>query len=146
MTGRVFSRHLIQPVDAQINSDKALIISYGHVVLRAAIGHTNEEYDVFAWGWWYHRACLVKLLDGCTDWKLTSMRFVYDRDSLVPLEPYGATKLEKIKFDVDARPSYKYLGWMLAQLEYPFSKTLAGTDQPSTIVKLREEEENWLAT
>ena len=146
MTGRVFSRHLIQPVDAQISGGKALVVSYGHVVLRAAIGDSNEEYEVFAWGWWYHRACRVTLSDGSKDWKLTSMRYVYDRDSLVSVEPCGAATLQRIKFDDDARRSYKYLGWMLTQLNYPFSKTLAGTDQPSTVAKLREEEEAWLNT
>ena len=146
MSGAIFSRHLIQPVDAQIVQDRALIVSYGHVLLRASPGPDAVEYDVFAWGWWYHRARLVAGSDHMKAWKLTSLRFVYDRDSIMPTEPAGHAVLPKIEFDADSRPSYKYLGWVLKQVNYPVSSDLAGTDRPDTVLNVREQEETWLSS
>ena len=144
MSGAIFSRHLIQPVDVRVVQDRALVVSYGHVLLRARLGDDGFEYDCYALGWWYHRARLVYDNADAPEWKVTSMRFVYDRDSITAVEPAGNQHLAKIQLPADARLSYRYLDWMLNQLSYRVSKSLAGTDKPQTVRKVRKEEEAWL--
>lgn len=139
MTGRVSSTHLIQPVDVKINTDRALVMSYGHITLRFT--EQGQEYDLVSWGWWIHRAVR---LESQQRWVLTAMRFIYNRDSIVPVAPGPKTVLA-IELAPDARPSCQFLEWTLTRSGYTMSKTLVGTDRPEGVKVLRTQEDSWLA-
>lgn len=138
MTSRVASTHSMQPVDVKINADRALVMSYGHITLRFT--EQDQEYDMISWGWWIHRAVH---LESQQRWLLTAMRFIYNRDSIVPVAP-GPKSVLDIELGPDTRPSCKYLEWTLTRRGYAISKTLVGTDQPDGVKVLRAQEDTWL--
>lgn len=140
MVDRVSSTHSIQPVNIEINGDKALAFSYGHITLR--FSENDKEYDMVSWGWWIHRTVKLQGASG-RNWTLVAMRFMYDRDSITPTCPTPGPTLE-IHPDDGARKSYKYLDWVLTRRGYSISRELAGTDDPSSIEKLRAQEHQWL--
>ena len=139
MTKLVQSKHFIEPVDVNINGDKALATSYGHITLRFT--ENDREYDMVSWGWWIHRA--VRIDPSSHQWALTTMRFIYDRDSIVPTCPL---KEEKVLFvpPAGARPSYKYLEWTLNRRGYTISRTLPGSDDRSSVDETKASENAWL--
>ena len=140
MVARVASTHFIQPVDVQVQGDRALATSYGHITLR--FSENGNEYDMVSWGWWIHRA---RKISNSSDsiWKLLSLRFIYDRDSITPTCPLRGPALE-VDLDPGARKSYKYLNWVMTRRQYKISGDLAGTDNPSSVEKLKSQEQVWL--
>lgn len=140
MVSRVASTHSIQPVDVEIRGDKALATSYGHITLRFI--EDKAEYDMINWGWWIHRAQKTTGSDGAC-WRLTGMRFIYNRDSITPTRPMTKTSID-IQLDPGARESYKYMHWVLTRRAYKISSDMPGTDRPETIEALKAQEERWL--
>lgn len=140
MVNRVSSTHFIQPVDVELNGDRALATSYGHITLR--FSHEDSEYDMVSWGWWIHRAGRIKTPSGYS-WILMAMHFIYDRDSITPTCPVPGAALQ-VCLDPETRKSYKYLDWVLSQRGYNISKTLAGTDDVDSIEGLKAQERGWL--
>ncbi|KEF58347.1 uncharacterized protein A1O9_06273 [Exophiala aquamarina CBS 119918] len=140
MANRVSSTHFIQPVDVQIHGAKALAHSYGHITLRSS--DDGHEYDMVSWGWWIHRAVKVEGASG-TSWMLVAMRFIYDRDSIIPTCPSSKATLD-VHTAEGARSSYKYLHWVLTRRGYEISAKLAGSDDRSSVESLRAQEEHWL--
>ena len=140
MINRVASTHFIQPVDIQVQRDRALATSYGHITLR--FSENGDEYDMVSWGWWIHRARKISNQSDST-WKLLSLRFIYDRDCITPTCPLRGLALE-VDLDPDARKSYKYLDWVMTRRQYKISRDLAGTDSPSSVEKLKSQEQTWL--
>ena len=140
MTGRITSTHFIQPVDVNVQGDKALITSYGHITLRFL--ENEQEYDMISWGWWMHRAVHIADASG-HPWTLSALRFIYDRDSISPTTPVQQGILE-ISTPLGARPTYKYLEWTLSRRGYTISRDLPGSDDPASVERLRTQENRWL--
>lgn len=139
MVNRVTSTHFIQPVDVEIIGGKALATSYGHITLRFT--ENDREYDMVSWGWWIHRAVRIEHSDH--QWTLTAMRFIYDRDSIIPTCPSHENSLEIVP-PAGARPSYKYLEWTLTRRGYHISRELPASDDRSSVEKTKAIENAWL--
>lgn len=138
--GGIGSAHTIQPVEITINNKKGLSISYGSIILRTTLD--GVEYDMESWGWFVHRVGLVDLASG-PEWKVLSLQFIYDRDSLLPTHPVHSSP-PVIESGPETRQSYKYLQWVLTKRGYSIPNDLPGTDREETRKKLLDACEKWL--
>jgi hypothetical protein len=138
--GGIKSAHSIQPVEVTINETKALTISYGSIILRCDFD--GVEYDMESWGRWVSRQACVALPSG-SEWKMLSLEFIYDRDSIIPAMPHRDMPIA-IDIRPDARESYKYLEWFLVKRGYSIRDNCPGTDIKETVTELLAKNERWL--
>ena len=138
--GGIQSAHSIQPVEVTINNRKALTISYGSIILRCKFDEV--EYDMESWGRWVSRQAWVALPSG-PEWKMVSLEFIYDRDSIIPAIPFHGPPMV-IDIRPGARESYKYLEWFLVKRGYSIPDNCPGTDIRESVTKLLAKNEKWL--
>jgi hypothetical protein len=133
-TGGTGAVHTICPVDIHLNGTKALSESTGSISIR--FQHSSVEYDCVSFTRFI--SCL-ELIQG--EWKLLSLRAIYDRDSITPVLP---RELQDLPFVQDARQSYKCIGWLLSRKGFDIKQDLPGTDDPAMSEKLMKESFDWL--
>jgi hypothetical protein len=133
--GSASTSHAIQPVEVHVNGAKAVAESAG--TIHARFNFEGVPYDCTSYG-----RFLSRLEKDGDEWKMCSLEVIYDKDTIQPVTPGGASK--NITLNPEARESYKCLDWVLAQNGYAIDRGLPGTDQPGSGDKLMKESFAWL--
>lgn len=143
--GGTTSSHNIQPADVQINNDKAFVVSTGSINIR--VEFDGVEYELISSMRLLTRLERVSVSDAISEWFIVRVEIIYDRDYIVPTSPISnqQTTIQPAK---DARPSYKFLDYVLSRQGFNINKTLAGTDEAGreAAASLMAKSEQWLAT
>ncbi|KAF2171024.1 hypothetical protein M409DRAFT_18997 [Zasmidium cellare ATCC 36951] len=142
--GGTTSSHNIQPAEVQINNDKAFVVSTGNINIR--VEFDGVEYELISAMRLLSRLERVSAPGGCGEWFIVRVEIIYDRDYIIPTSPLTG-KEPTLQLPKDARPSYKFLDYVLSRQGFSINKNLAGTDKAGreAAAKLMEESEQWLA-
>ena len=137
------STHTIQPVEVEINAEKAVAVSTGSVSVRAEVG--GVEYEIFSMVRFHSRLFYCGSLNSRDRaWKLVSLEAVYDRDYVIPMTRSGEVQMMTIEIAPGARESYKYLDWVLGNRGFAIARDLPGVDDEGSVRKVMDEAQEWL--
>ena len=134
--------HTIQPVEVHIKGSKAVSVSTGSVQIRLILD--DIEYDMTSWVIFLSRLSLVSS-SRTAQWRLLSLEAVYDRDSIAATKPIVNTS-RAIELSPNARPSYKYLEWVMSQRGYSVPHDLPGTDDREGMQAMMDGQLLWLTS
>lgn len=142
--GGTTSSHNIQPADVQINNYKAFVVSPGSINIR--VEFDGVEYELVSSMRLLTRLERVSVSDALREWFIVRVEIIYDRDYIIPTSPI--VQQPRIETAKDARPSYKFLDYVLSRQGFSINKNLAGTDETGreAAASLVAESEHWLAT
>lgn len=132
--------HTIQPIEVHIKANKAVSVSTGSVQIGLILD--DIEYDMTSWVIFLSR--LSHISSSVTaQWKILSLDAIYDRDSISTTKPTASTSI-LIEPPPSARPSYKYLEWVIAQRGYSVPHDLPGTDDKEGMQLMIDDQLLWL--
>ena len=142
VASKTTSSHTIQPAEIKIHGSKALATSGGSVNIRVTIN--SIEYEMVSFVRFLSRLEHVRI-SSSDEWRLATLEAIYDRDYIFPTSPISG-QVPEIKVPLDARPSYKYLDYVLSMQGFTIAKDLPGTDDEGKVSTARvlEKANNWL--
>ncbi|WP_298283575.1 nuclear transport factor 2 family protein [Novosphingobium sp.] len=129
-------RHLMFPMDARIEKDRAVVESDAMIQVRM----TKDEVEFDLETCCRFLSWARRTAEG---WRLVTFDCIYLKDTLRTLDP-------EVQLPIDwqdiakRRPSYRFLDWLLGASGYPIDQNLAGIDRPETVAALYAEAEDWL--
>ncbi len=85
----------------------------------------------------------VRMVKQAGAWLIASLRGIYLRDTLHPLDPSRMPGLDRDLL-ASLRPSYRHLAYVTEKLGRPASPTLPGIDRPDLVQPLIDAERAWL--
>ncbi|KAH8204893.1 hypothetical protein TruAng_000932 [Truncatella angustata] len=129
--------HLVDAVDIEVQGSKAVAVGLDTTLNR--FEHQGSELDLTNISRTISR---LEKVEG-KGWKICSWETIYNRDTLVPVDP-NTTTLPEIGESVKGRKSYRHLAWFISQKGVKMPDTLAGDDDPSTVGKVLKETQEWL--
>lgn len=143
--GGTTSSHNIQPADVQINNDKAFVVSTGSINIR--VEFDGVEYELISSMRLLTRLERVPVSETLREWLIIRVEIIYDRDYIIPTSPITGQQ-PAIQTAKGARPSYKFLDYVLSRQGFSINKNLAGTDEAGreAAASLLAESEHWLAS
>lgn len=143
--GGTTSSHNIQPAEIQINGTKAFVVSPGSIQIRVKLD--GIEYELVSAMRLLSRLEQVVLPDGSRQWFIVQVEIIYDRDYIIPTSPISGQQ-PTLEIAEDARPSYKFLDYVLSRQGFSINRNLAGTDKAGreAAAALLAKSEQWLAT
>ncbi len=136
MSGPLQTFHQMGPTVTRINGNRALADSGCAIHVLGKIDDIDVNVIAQARVW-------SRVERSGTDWLLTSLRVVYLRDVMIPVDPGRVPALNQAEL-ASYRPSYRFVSLMLAYHGMKTRNDLPGTDQPETVNRLRKAEEVWL--
>lgn len=141
--GGTASTHNIQPAEIQIHDTKAFVVSTGAINIRVVLH--DIEYELVSAMRLLTRLEQAPGADGTNEWFLVRVEVIYDRDYIVPTSPLVG-QVPRIRVADDARPSYKFLDYVLSSRGFSINKNLAGTDTAGreAATALLDESQRWL--
>lgn len=149
------SHHVIHPIEAIINGDRAICYSTADMTVRATID--DVEVDMSSFVRFTNR--LVRTVvesagDSRKEWRIVSFQTTYVSDNIQKTGSgatvagggggEGGKQQLGVRVEDGARSSYKYLEWVLRQRGIQVTRDLPGTDIPESAAKVVEEAEAWL--
>ncbi|KAK4501919.1 hypothetical protein PRZ48_007729 [Zasmidium cellare] len=142
--GGTTSSHNIQPAEVQISNDKAFVVSTGNINIR--VDFDGIEYELISAMRLLSRLERTTTPDGSREWFIVRVEIIYDRDYIIPTSPMSGQQ-PTIQLPEGARPSYKFLDYVLSRQGFSINKSLAGTDEAGreAAAELMTESEQWLA-
>ena len=137
MSGALQTFHQMSPTVTRIKGDRALADSGCAIHVMGKLD--GIEVNVIAQARVWSR---VERVVG--NWLMASLRVVYVRDVMIPVDPTRVPTLDQAKL-ASYRPSYRFVSFMLASHGMKTRDDLPGTDEPETVSVLRNAEEAWLS-
>ncbi len=137
MSGTLQTFHQMSPTVTRINGDRALADSGCAIHVLGKIDEVDVNVVAQARVW-----SRVERQDA--SWLLSSLRVVYLRDVIIPVDPGRVPTLDQAKL-ASYRPSYRFVSFMLAHHGMKTRNDLPGTDQPEALNRLRKADEDWLS-
>ncbi len=136
MSGPLQTFHQMGPTVTRISGNRALADSGCAIHLLGKVD--DIDVNVIA------QARMWSRVERKNDhWLLSSLRVVYLRDVMIPVDPTRVPTLSQVE-STSYRPSYRFVSFMLAYHGMKTRNDLPGTDQPETVNRLRKTEETWL--
>ncbi len=136
MSGALQTFHQMSPTVTRIRGDRALADSGCAIHLLGKIDGIAMNVVAQARIW----SRVERIAD---DWLMASLRVVYVRDVILPVDPSRVPTLDQAKL-ASYRPSYRFVSFMLASHGMKTRNDLPGTDEPEAVNALRHAEEAWL--
>ena len=131
--------HKINNILVWINGDKAIGVCMASIMGRKDIG--GCLYDLTSYVRLYYR-----LVKADNEWYILSFECVYEKDSLIAVEPnVSDNKLPCYEID-QYRESYANLTYVLQLNGYEINDALAGDDKPELVEEMYQRYEEWFKT
>jgi hypothetical protein len=134
--------HFTTPVSIEIRGSKAVAESLA--IIASRYEHNGIAYDLSAWVRGVSRLEQVPGPEG-PEWKLLTLEPIYIRDNIVPTAPLTEPCALDFSGVDDARPSYKYLTWVISQRGGKVRNDLPGEDDEKSVEDITERNQKWLA-
>jgi hypothetical protein len=129
--------HIISPVWARVDRDRALVESLGTILTRTVFD--GVLVDITTWVRFFSRV----RHDG-ERWLLVTFDGIYMKDRIDPVDPAGTLVLEPERLAA-GRASYRHQAYMADFHGYPRNNELPGDDRRDLIEEFYAEAERWLA-
>ena len=132
--------HTMQPAEILVKDNRAIATTT--ISIRGRMNYNGCELDLESWA---HQKQRFEKVDGV--WKILRFEVIYVRDSVStpfpgqsvpPMDEKGKEILEK------ARPSFKYLAWMMSLVGETVRNDLAGYDDEASWKPIVERNMKWL--
>jgi hypothetical protein len=134
--------HFTTPVSISIRGSKAVAESLA--IIASRYEHDGIEYDLSAWVRGVSRLEQVPGPEGL-EWKLLTLEPIYIRDNIVPTAPLTKPCTLDFSSVEHARPSYKYLTWLIGLRGGKVRNDLPGEDDEKSVKDIMERNQEWLA-
>ncbi len=128
--------HVITPVRAAVNGDRAVVESRGEIHIRPRLH--DVQCDVVSWGRFYSRA---ERRGGV--WRLLTFDSIYGKDRVDPVDPAAKLELDAAIL-ASARDSYRHLSYLNLHAGYPVPDDLPGDDRPDLTGAFITDAQQWL--
>ena len=106
--------------------------------------HDGIAYDLSAWVRGVSRLERVPGAEGL-EWKLLTLEPIYIRDNIVPVAPLTRPCTLDFSSVEHARPSYRYLTWLISLRGGKIRNDLPGEDDEESVRDIMERNQKWLA-
>lgn len=141
-TPNTTSHHVIHPIEALINGDRALCVSTADLTVRAII--EGVEVDITSFVRFINRVVRTVVPGGHKEWRILTFQPTYVSDDINMTGIGADSKKLIVEVDEEARPTYKYIEWVLSQRGLQVGRDLPGVDIPETAEKVVKDAEAWL--
>jgi len=132
------ARHRVFPAKLHQRGGRAICESPAIISERLTLG--GVELDIMAHVRFHSRLVLTDV-----GWRLNSFEAIYERDSLLPVDPADTLPVDRNMVDA-MRPSYRFQGFCDASRNYEVSQDLLGDDRPAMLEAFYLNERKWVAT
>ena len=129
--------HIISPVWARIDGDRALVESLGTILTRTEF--EGVLVDVTTWCRFFSR-----VRRGEAGWLLESFDGIYMKDRIDPVNPAARLELEPARLAA-GRASYRHQAYLADFHGYPRNNELPGDDRRDLVAAFYAQAETWLA-
>lgn len=128
--------HKIDNILVWINGDKAVGVCMTSIMVRKDI--RGKLYDLTSYVRLYYRLVKVE-----KEWYVFSLECVYEKDSLLSVDP-NKSEHKLPNYGIDKyRESYANLTYILQLNGYEINDTLPGDDKPELVEKMYRRYEEW---
>jgi len=128
--------HRLSPPTVHLDGRRALVELPAAIEVRDVF--EGVDADLVSYTRLLYRAERVE-----TDWKITALTCIYERDTLVPVVPGTPINLDRELLEKFRRP-YRYLAYHLSSAGSSVGDALYGDDQPDRVDALYAETFEWL--
>lgn len=135
------SHHVIHPIEAVVNGDRALCFSTADMTVRATV--ENVEVEMTSFVRFTNRVVRTACPKG-KEWRILTFQPIYVSDNISKTGISSATNDLSMKVDDGARQSYKHLEWILSRRGLKVGRDLPGVDMPETAKKVIADAYSWL--
>jgi hypothetical protein len=135
-SGRAGGIHVMSPVWAEVNGDRALVESQGQIVIRPRLD--GVLCDVTNWCRFLSR---VERRAG--EWRLRSFDSVYGKDRIDPVIPGRALAIDEAEL-ATCRPAYQFLTYINRRSGRDVPQDLPGDDRPDLLGAFYADAREWL--
>jgi hypothetical protein len=129
--------HRLSPPVASVRGDRAIIEASAALETRNVVD--GVECDLIS-----YLRLLYRAAERGGTWRLTSLRVIYERDSLVAVRPGQVPALD-LELLGSLRSSYRFLAYVQRRIGWPSRDDLPGDDQPGVVAGLYDDQAAWLA-
>lgn len=136
------SHHVIHPIEAVINGDRALCFSTADMTVRATI--EGVEVDITSFVRFVNRVVRTTVPGNRKEWRILTFQPTYVSDNISKTGLGSGSKELTVQVDDKARPTYKHLEWVLSRRGVQVGRDLPGVDVPESAEQVVKAAEAWL--